>query len=48
MNSARDGALIDQLSAEPAEAASREFKGNATYPDMIFKCCRALTNWARI
>ncbi|MFC3149194.1 ATP-binding protein [Piscinibacterium candidicorallinum] len=48
MNPARDIALIDQLRAEPAEAAWLEFKGNNTDPEMIGKRCSALANAARV
>lgn len=48
MNPDRDVALIDQLLAEPAEAAWLEFKGNNSEPDMIGKRCSALANAARI
>jgi len=47
-NLARDIALIDQLRAEPAEAAWLEFKGNNAEPDMIGKRCSALANAARM
>lgn len=48
MNPSRDIALIDQLRAEPAEAAWLEFKGNNADPDMIGKRCSGLANAARI
>lgn len=48
MNPARYIALIDQLRAEPAEAAWLEFKGDNTDHKMIGKRCSALANAARV
>lgn len=48
MSQARDIALVDELRALSAETSWVEFKGNNTDPDMIGKCCSALSNTARI
>ena len=48
MIAARDIALIEELRAQPAETPWLEFKRNNTDPEVIGKCCSALSNSARI